>query len=240
MSLFTLFFFPLLISLGLWQLSRADEKQARYELAEARKQQAPQRLSELSGVAAERNGFQRVRAVGRFDAARHLLLDNQHAGGQVGYWVLQPFATTDETWLVNRGFIAAAARREQWPPVITPAGELEIEAVLWPQFGLLPLLDSEGSVESAPGSATGWPKRVQRLDFAAFQRLFGELAPMEVRLLPGSAGAMPEVAPTEQPNGAARHQGYAVQWFGLAIVLIAGFVIFGVLGAREKNAQAAK
>jgi cytochrome oxidase assembly protein ShyY1 len=48
----------------------------------------------------------------------------------------------------------------------------------------------------------------------------------EIRLEAGQPGVF-DPAPTELNMPAAKHTGYAVQWFGLAAALSIGFVIFG-------------
>jgi len=48
----------------------------------------------------------------------------------------------------------------------------------------------------------------------------------EVRLEGGQPGVF-EPAPLDMTFAPERHQGYAVQWFGLAVVLAVGYAIFG-------------
>jgi len=75
----------------------------------------------------------------------------------------------------------------------------------------------------------GWPKLVQEL---SFQQALNDLSPeynpqpAVIQLSAGSPGAF---EPIWKPTifKAARHYGYAVQWFGLAIVLLISYIYFG-------------
>ncbi|MEM1433277.1 MAG: SURF1 family protein [Pseudomonadota bacterium] len=237
MTLFVIVMLPVLIALGRWQLDRAEQKLDAYAVSEAARSQVPLTVDAYGALSNTDRRFRTVSLLGQFDAERVLLLDNQVHNGRVGYWVLQRFqvAGRDEQFLVNRGFIAAPARRDLWPQVETPASPVEISGLLWPQLVLLPLLEESAALETAPGSTSGWPRRVQRSDFETFARWLPGLEPLELRLTGSSAGVLSAAAPADLPNGAPRHQGYAVQWFGLATVLMIGFVVFGRVNARERT-----
>jgi cytochrome oxidase assembly protein ShyY1 len=72
-----------------------------------------------------------------------------------------------------------------------------------------------------------WPKYVQELDYAKAKSDLGQdLNNSVIQLSAGSIGALEPIwKPIElKPS---RHYGYAVQWFGLALVLICSFLHFG-------------
>jgi cytochrome oxidase assembly protein ShyY1 len=72
-----------------------------------------------------------------------------------------------------------------------------------------------------------WPKYVQELDYAQAKNDLGQdLNNSVIQLSAGSIGALEPIwKPIElKPS---RHYGYAVQWFGLALVLICSFFHFG-------------
>src|SRR5262249_54001602 len=85
-TLATLVLLPFLISLGVWQLHRADYKRALMAQAEAGKQQTlPLNRADAAGL----NRYQHVHAEGAFDSAHQVLLDSMPSqAGQPGYRVL--------------------------------------------------------------------------------------------------------------------------------------------------------
>ena len=218
MTLFVVLMLPIVVRLGIWQLDRAEFKQG-LEMSY---------LSQLAQLPVpppdELTPFSRVRLVGQF-SEQIFLLDNQVHNGTVGYWVIQGFETEDDVrFLVNRGFIAGAREdRQKLPHVSTPQGQLTLVAMVWPFTGLIPLLD-EDKWDS------GWPKRVQRLDVAKMASTIDGVA-QEMRLEAGQPGVL-QTAPFAQSFDDSKHQGYAATWFGLAVTLFCGFVIFGFVQGR--------
>lgn len=226
MTVFALALLPVLCGLGLWQLERAAEKrdyQRRYfDRVGMLAQAPPARLGEAAsdGAAADGSAFMRVRLRGRYEPGQHYLVDNRPRRGEPGYWAVTRFRAEDgRVFLVNRGWLAAPPRREQLPPVPTPRGPVTITGVIWPDTGLTPLLAPD------PWPAD-WPRRVQQLDVARMAAQGDAVVPVEVRLENGQPGVF-EPAPLDMTFAPERHQGYAVQWFGLAAVLVLGYVIFG-------------
>ena len=49
----------------------------------------------------------------------------------------------------------------------------------------------------------------------------------ELRLEPGQAGEL-QAAPFAEPLSDAKHRGYALTWFGLAVALVLGYIAFGL------------
>ena len=238
MTIFALFFLPVLLRLGVWQLDRAEEKRALTAQALSQAAALPEPLDPRYVLEAQADAFRPVSTRGCFVSDRFLLLDNQVLDGVVGYWVLQVFEADDgRRWLVNRGFLAGGDDRNQWPAVETPAYGLGLRGLLWPELGLLPLLDRTAAAEEAPMASEGWPKRVQRMDLATFAGWEPKLEPFELRLTGDSAGLVGPAAPAAIPQDADRHQGYAVQWFALAGVLISGWILFGRSRAREQSGE---
>jgi cytochrome oxidase assembly protein ShyY1 len=201
---------PLTIALGVWQLQRAESKRTE----QLRFVDAMAGGARIPGEGAPGPDYARLRLVGRY-LDRSFLVDNRTHEGLAGYWVVTPLESRDgRRWLVNRGWVPAPATRSELPPVPTPEGIVDVTAVLWPLAKARPKLDAE----------PGWPSRVQGLDPAAMAELTGAL-PRELRLEGNQAGAL---APTPLTigSGPERHLGYAVQWFGLAGVLMVGWGVF--------------
>ncbi len=215
MTAFYICLFPALIALGFWQVSRGAEKRAMEE-------DYLQQITALPVAAIDwspEQRFQRIRLHGQF-TDKIFLLDNQVLNGVTGYWIVQVFNDINgRSYLANRGFLPGAQTRDELPRIESPMGELKVVGVVWPFTGLLPVLDDD--VWSA-----GWPKRIQRFDVARMAALVGA-QPFEVRLESGQPG-VEVAAPFAQVLSDAKHLGYAATWFGLAVVLSIGFIVFGL------------
>ena len=154
---------PILIGLGVWQLERAQDKRDLEMTFVARSTALP--VTPPADLDDGNVDFMRVRLVGEFEAGRYFLVDNQIDGGRPGYWAVASFRSNDgRRWLVNRGWIAAPAGRDRLPHVPMPTGAVTTIGALWPDTGLVPLLDEDHW-------AGPWPIRVQRLNVARMARL---------------------------------------------------------------------
>ncbi len=214
MSLFTALLLPVVLTLGIWQLNRAEEKR-RFE----------ETFMERVGALARAPGpevvpFERIRLSGKYETERSFLLDNQTHDGAVGFGVITSFLADDgRRWLLNRGFLAGDRGRRTLPEVTTPEGAVTVTGLVWPELGLLPVFGEDAW-------SADWPKVVQRLEVARMvEQLPGAVA-VEVRLEAGQPGVFAP-APVALNMPASKHTGYAVQWFGLAAALSIGYVIFG-------------
>ncbi len=222
-SLVVLALLPVLLGLGCWQLSRAEQKRELLASYEARRSAAPLDLARLDAL--PDRAFRRVRLHGQFDARHSLLLDSRIRAGQAGVELLQPFRdSASGRWvLLNRGWLAWPDRRET-VHFSTPDGAQTLVAWLYqPPGASFELKDIQGH---------DWPRLVNHVDAAGLWRELGiDGLADELRLEPGPASYTvdwPIVA-----MGPERHQGYAVQWFALAAALLALFVYLGIHNARE-------
>jgi len=225
MTVFVIVMLPLVIGLGVWQLHRAAYKQSLMDDYFDKLGGLPTPLSESGSGEAIPDAFTRIRARGSYTGI-NLLLDNQVNDSRQGYWVYTPFIASGSTWVVNRGWFAAPAGRDELPQIPpVPEGEIDVVAIVWPDTGMLPLF---GEAVAEQMNDNTW--RLQRLDFEAFT---GELNTLELRnlkavelrlevLQPGVLLALPQTI----GFGVERHQGYAFQWFGLAIALIIGYFFY--------------
>ena len=219
MTVFVAAMLPGVVSLGIWQVERGAEKRA-LESAYL------DRLTALPVVPSETavsEPFTRIRLQGEFRPEIYLL-DNQVREGRVGYWLIQAFAATDgRRYLVNRGFVQAPPERSALPELSSPVGDRVVVGAVWPFLGLLPEFDEGAWTE-------GWPKRVQRMEITRMAKVADAVA-VEIRLEPGQPGVA-QAAPFASVLSDLKHRGYASTWFGLALVLSVGYVIFGIRGAR--------
>jgi surfeit locus 1 family protein len=104
----------LLISLGRWQLRRADEKRVLFDSFAAGTDVT--RQIDLSTAGLPR--YQHIEAGGHYDQARQILIDNMVNAERAGYFVITPFALTGGGWvLVNRGWVPLGASRADRPAI---------------------------------------------------------------------------------------------------------------------------
>ncbi|MFC0708918.1 SURF1 family protein [Azorhizophilus paspali] len=223
-SLLVVLLLPVLIGLGFWQLSRAEDKRALLAGFEARRQAEPVDPATLQAAGAP--AWQRVRLHGRFDPQHSLLLDSRTRAGRPGVELLQPFRDDSGRWLLlNRGWLPWPDRRIA-PAFTTPDGALALTAWVYRSPGNPFLL------EQVAGDA--WPRLVNRVDAAALWRELGrDGLPVELRLEPGPAAYAVDWPPLAMSPE--KHLGYAVQWFALAAALLVLFVYLGIHNARETS-----
>lgn len=212
----TLLLFPLLLSLGFWQLSRADEKQTAQRAFDQLRAAQPLALAQLS---AQPENYTNLRVRGVIDNSRTLLIDNRIMQGRFGYEVVSPLRVVDsEQWLlINRGWIAADPARRTLPAVPPVDGEIELRGHLY--------RDQAGFELAGAQQAQGWPRVVPHLDFAANgAALQVELQPFSLRVDADSPGAL-TVDWRVVNLGPEQHVGYAVQWFAMAAALLLAWLL---------------
>lgn len=212
LSLFFLILLPCLISLGFWQLERAQEKRQILQRLSDRRSEAPVGLFDVQGRSEP--AYSQVSLAGRFDNEHLVLLDNRLYQKQFGYEVVQPFRLEDDSLvMISRGWVAGSLLRDELPRVVPVMGPKHIVGEVYVPLGKAFAL----AEEPLP---VGWPKRVQTLDVAMIEKELKEpVYPYVLRLRAGSAGLL---APywqdiNVQPE---KHTGYAVQWFAMAAALI--------------------
>jgi surfeit locus 1 family protein len=218
---------PLFVSLGFWQLSRAEQKDTLQREHQLRSTEAPLDLPSAQALKlpAAWMEFRRVRLYGAYDAPPQFLLDNQVYRGQAGYFVYTPFLLDNGPWrvLVNRGWMAAGPDRMRILPVEPPDGATPVAGnVRLPPF---PGLRSGANPPEAVGAGL---LRLQEIDFERIAADQGwALLPYEVRLdAPTSAGLVRDWPPPG--SGRERHLGYAFQWFLFAAAAVILYVVLNL------------
>jgi surfeit locus 1 family protein len=221
LSLLTALLLPLMLSLGFWQLRRAQEKLELQDQYAARQYEAPVTLEQLSADSDLQ--YRQVELTGRYDNAHNFLLDNRIHQGQVGYDLVTPFITeTQRVVLVNRGWLAQGPTREQLPPLAAVEGRVTLHGSVYVPVGTQLVL---GVI--TPDA--GWPQVIQTLDPMPAGVVAGyrgkDVFPYSVRLAEGAPGVLvrdwPVISMTPE-----RHQGYAVQWFAMAAMLLGLYLYY--------------
>jgi len=154
-----------------------------------------------------------VTVTGQFVPERTVLLGNRLRRGRPGYEVVTPLrvAGSQRHVLVNRGWLPAVSSD---PQIRTPAGEVRIEGIALER---LPHV-----LEAGAPSKGRVRQNLERAAFAAETGLQIE-PPVIEQLSPADDGLSRDWPRAE--FGPERHQSYALQWYSLAALSVALFVI---------------
>lgn len=232
-TLATVAVLPVLVTLGFWQLGRAAEKRDMQAMYAERAKRPPLTLDAERWAmiyAGDETGgltYRRVEMRGRFDGARQYLLDNRTRNGIAGFEVLTAFTPEGAAGglMVNRGWVALQESRAALPEVSVPAGSLRITGFVDAARKPLPLLGESGY------EGGKWPKIVQRIDLEEMAKGLGyPLLPVVVLLNEDAPAGFARDWKPYYGIPASRHQGYAVQWFALAMALV---IIYLVVNTRR-------
>jgi surfeit locus 1 family protein len=200
------------IRLGFWQLSRLHERRARNALVSSRLDSAAVDVTQLPRDSAAAR-FRRVRISGVPDYAHELIYAARTHAGSPGVNLLTPVKIPgkDTAVIVNRGWL------------YSPDGAT-IESEKWRER------DSTfvGYVEefpSVPGTAYSTrPNVIARLGYGAVAKALPyPVAGIYVVMTGDSVMAADRIARlTVPPLDEGPHFNYAIQWFGFAVVALAG------------------
>ncbi|MCP4768203.1 MAG: SURF1 family protein [Gammaproteobacteria bacterium] len=211
----------LFVALGMWQLERAELKEAielKFEQRLALPYRAFSSIDDLVDIE-----YRKLILQGRYDNTRSLLVDNQLHRGRAGYYVVTPLQLrdSDHLVLVNRGWVAWGESRDELAPIPDPVSTGGVAGIAY--FPSEPAL-LMGDVE-AP---TSWPLLVSHIDTEALQARFdGRLLPLVLWLAPEQQGAYVRVWKPVwmRPE---KSRAYATQWLAFAVVVLVFFIILNL------------
>jgi len=214
----------LFVSLGRWQLGRAEEKRILFEGFAAGDVAA---VDLPSGVAPVER-YRRVRVRGRYDGERQFLLDNMPREGVPGVHVLTPLLReAGSVVVVDRGWIALGGDRRALPPLPVDEASREVTG----RADALPRPAVE--LEAPPGS--GWPRLVSFPTTDELAAALGVAVHPQVLLLDDAQpdGFLREWRPPGMTPD--KHVGYAVQWFGLAAAVAVTWLVLSFRPRKESS-----
>jgi len=202
------------VALGVWQVARHHEKQAKVRAAKAA-YAAP--APDLGPVNAPVPPGTRVQATGTYDGAHEILLRDQVRGDAIGTDLLTLLRLADGSGVfVDRGWVASDATAS--PP---PSRDVVVRGIV---------RDSRPLGAQDEVRQVGSRVSVPRVDLDRLGRVDGVVVPLhhvwieaQFQQPPSSANA-PKL-PTPPPPDQVNHLEYAIEWFGLAAIPLAGWPI---------------
>ena len=213
-----------LILLGGWQLVRGLEKQAIDRQLTAGGD-SPVRLDRTTENWQTLNN-QQVELNGKWLQEKVFLMENRVYNGTVGHELWAPFMLKEDDMviLVNLGWstdvqalpIAGANDTDN----VTVTGQLTLPGT---GFTLGPSYTDQST----------WPRRIQYFERTELAKALGmSIAPAILVIDPGESQSLIRIWKPYVMD-ATRHIGYAVQWWGLAVVLI----VFGIIWLKNSHAK---
>ncbi|WP_454688073.1 SURF1 family protein [Achromobacter aloeverae] len=234
-----------LVSLGRWQLRRADERRAILAAIEHGRSQPPLMLTAAT-PAAELQPWRPAQANGSYRDDLTVVLDNRNRDGRPGYWVATPLllkgSNPPTAVLVLRGWMPRAEPGQ--PATVAPPAPPDMQHVTGELAERVPRLfelwhfgnDAVDTLPPRLPAAGGKPPTVQNLDLAAYAEASG------LRLLPTvleQSDADEDVLKHDWPQPSVdfnQNQGYALQWFGFASIAGIAFLVVAWRALRRWTA----
>ena len=206
----------LVLSLGVWQIDRGYKKK---ELENTFLERQSQPVKEIKYNTLDNSDLYRnVVLEGKY-LDQIFLLDNKIHNGKPGLKVFSPFQSINESLvLVSRGWIEFEDR-SNLPMIKTERNALKIQGILRSESKDF-ILENDNMKKNTN------PILVQTINLDELSNYLGK--PLSPYILELSELSKSAFVKTWQPINLSsfRHFGYAVQWFGLGLVLIIGYLFF--------------
>ena len=208
--IFAIIFVPITISLGLWQIERANEKKVIISNYDKLLVSTPIALQKEQPL----DNWQPIETVGAY---QDLVIyeDNAINSGKAGFKVYHLFQNGDGTFIfVHRGFIERNLIKNNLPRIDTPVGKKNIKGTtLFKQNNTFVKNIEESDIRIIQEFNTS--VLIERFPILKDRYLHPFLFNLDVR-------DADKFQPIEKPVNmtATKHIGYAIQWFGLCAALI--------------------
>ena len=208
--IFAIIFVPITISLGLWQIERANEKKVIISNYDKLLVSTPIALQKEQPL----ENWQPIETVGAY---QDLIIyeDNAINSGKAGFKIYHLFQNGDGTFIfVHRGFIERNLIKNNLPRIDTPVGKKNIlGTTLFKQNNTFVKNIEESDIRIIQEFNTS--VLIERFPILKDRYLHPFLFNLDVR-------DADKFQPIEKPVNmtATKHIGYAIQWFGLCAALI--------------------
>jgi surfeit locus 1 family protein len=225
----------MLSRLGIWQLDRLAQRRAFNSSLNTRMAQPALTLAGAS-IDPDALEYRRVVVRGVYDPTQEIVLRNRELDGTPGVHILTPLrlSGSDTAVLVDRGWLP----RDQAEPAArkafaAPPGEVLVTGIA---------RRSQENVGGPQDPPLG-PQRPRldawfRVNIASIQEQTGyPLLPIFIEQQPALGDPMLPRPVATADLGEGPHMGYAVQWFGFAIILVVGYIAF--ISTQAKRASQA-
>ena len=225
-SLVTIILLYLMISLGFWQLDRAEYKASLQSIIESKQNLHAISLKSIGQSEADWL-YQPVFTSGTYDTEHQIYFDNQVHKMVAGYSVFTPLKISPtHAILVNRGWLAQGKRRDQLPEI--NINTIQIQNI----SGLLAAPPSKGLVlSSMANNYASWPAVLQYIDTNEIEaQLDYKLLPM-VLIINDVKHTDLDIMPIKINMRSEKHTAYAFQWFALSLALL---IIYIVVNSKRK------
>lgn len=219
-------FIVVFIQLGNWQLSRADEKDARQQQLEELAKQPKLNLP-ASPVKLDDLLYREVEVVGEYVADQTIYLDNRTHNGVAGYHIISPLriANSDVHVLVNRGWVATGVNRDILPHIPEVKGEIKVTGTVIPPTQRALVL-SDQIVTGAVWSTLYIDSYQEQTGLILQPILIQQEDVLE-------DGLIREWIRLD--TGSSKNLGYAFQWYSFAVLTVIIFMVLNVKRNRTEN-----
>ncbi len=220
-----------MLRLGIWQLDRAEQKRDIANKLQARASFSVRDIASIAGLNPEEIRFRSIRLTGKYLSEQTIFVDNQVVNGGVGYQVFTPFKVDsfDHLVLVARGWVSVGVSREELPTIDTNDQQQELVGRLNNPPAEPPLWNDDYSVQN--GSV--W----QYLPISEVSSVLdAKVFPLVVELAPEASDSAELVRkwPEIDDQWVAKHQGYAFQWFSMALAFFIACLVLLIKGRKTR------
>ena len=215
-ALCVLILFPILIGLGFWQLDRAEQKRQIQSDFDAKRLAIPVPLGSLSLDNIKTLNQLKVSLDGRYNNDKSILVSNQVFNGRPGYEIITAFVmdASDSIVLVGRGWIPTRYGSKQLPTIKPVTGTQQLVGAIY-----VPSSKSFFLPQKFDEPPT-WPLHLHHFDINSISPLFNKpVLPFVVRLDQNNSGVFERHWKITRLN-ATNSTSYALQWFGMALILV--------------------
>lgn len=230
-TLAALFALLLTLYLATWQQGRAAEKRLLQAQFDARVAMPAITLAASPNI----EPYRQATAIGEYDSAGQIFLDNKSDGVIVGYHVVTPLRLKQSSRyvLVNRGF-TPRSRDYPHPPIVDiPTGQIEVTGMLVsPTSKFIELGQKKSDATNTANAISGNVWQNLTID-----RYRGETKRDVLPLvLLASTTVPPLKTVTERPDArVAKHVEYMLTWYSLAVTVVALWLTLNTKFNREKK-----
>lgn len=210
---------------GFWQLDRLAERRER-NASVLEKRSMP--VASIADVLDDPDAavHRRVRAVGRYDTGREVVLIGRPNEGRPGNHVLTPLVIPGgRAMVVDRGWVPAELDSPRAAGAVPPGGEVEVTGILLPSEGGGPLGNSKSGDTVARIHVESLSQSLPYRTFPYYLALSAQE--------PAQTGEIPDpVTLAELSEGS--HRIYAIQWFLFIVIGLVGYAAILRREARKK------